>query len=90
VALTSEEPTCPLASVSSAQAKLGGAGPGGKQTIPSRCSNRERATRGRLAVPQRSNKGDAVAPAGGVQNEVLPGFEPGSLDSESRVLTITP
>jgi hypothetical protein len=23
-------------------------------------------------------------------NEVLPGFEPGSLDSESRVLTITP
>ncbi len=25
-----------------------------------------------------------------VYNEVLPGFEPGSLDSESRVLTITP
>ena len=24
------------------------------------------------------------------QNEVIPGFEPGSLDSESRVLTITP
>ena len=24
------------------------------------------------------------------KSEVLPGFEPGSLDSESRVLTITP
>ena len=27
---------------------------------------------------------------GKTKNEVLPGFEPGSLDSESRVLTITP
>ena len=39
---------------------------------------------------QRSNKIVVVLPAGAVQNEVLPGFEPGSLDSESRVLTITP
>ena len=39
---------------------------------------------------QRSNDSVVVVEVGAAQNEVLPGFEPGSLDSESRVLTITP
>ena len=33
---------------------------------------------------------DRYVTCGKRENKVLPGFEPGSLDSESRVLTITP
>ena len=37
----------------------------------------------------RIDPGRRWAPRAGHQKELLPGFEPGSLDSKSRVITIT-